>query len=437
MADIVTSRIFTDGEKGITAAKLNDIIASSVIQPAFYSAKPPTSTVAPTDQLLVLKTSGSYAQAPFQTVIDSVSAGLPTGDTEIWNVRMRSYNAIGNPNFEVDQVNVGTNQAPGNALSVDRWFTFYGTGNGGWTVQQLSENVMVPSTNFCISRKYFRLTTSATYSSPAATAYVYHLQAVEGSVLRELINDVHSIQLLVRSSVAGLKFGLALQSGDQSRSLTKLCTISAANTWTLITLPNIPVWPAAGNFTLSPGTTGYSLIVTLLAGTTYTASANDTWQSANVFGAVGQDNFFSKPIGSTFDMAFVQHEPSAVCSQLMDLPFDRNLDACLRYYTKSYSYAVKGGTVTDAGAISGIAMASQHPSIYTVFKKPMAKAPTVVPYSNVTGASSGVRDVLAGIDRSANSVITLGETGFGGFTVSATNASQTIYQWQYVALSGL
>jgi hypothetical protein len=94
MADIVTTRIFTDGERGITAAKLNDIVGSSVIQPVFYSAKPVSSTLVAGDKLLVLKGTGAYAQSDFQNVIDSVSAGI-NSDAEIWSVRLRSFNAIG------------------------------------------------------------------------------------------------------------------------------------------------------------------------------------------------------------------------------------------------------------------------------------------------------------------------------------------------------
>ena len=52
MSDIVTTRIFTDGEKGITATKMNDIIGSSVIQPAFYSAKSTASMADAADTLL-------------------------------------------------------------------------------------------------------------------------------------------------------------------------------------------------------------------------------------------------------------------------------------------------------------------------------------------------------------------------------------------------
>src|SRR5206468_12857107 len=119
--DITTTRIFSNAEQGITATKLNDIIAGSSVQPAFYSNKPVASTVDPPDTLLVLKAAGTYAQAPFSTVISSVSSQLPSSDPEIWSVRLRSFNAVGNPNFEVDQVNIGAAVANINGSCMDRW----------------------------------------------------------------------------------------------------------------------------------------------------------------------------------------------------------------------------------------------------------------------------------------------------------------------------
>ena len=58
-------------------------------------------------------------------------------------------------------------------------------------------------------------------------------------MFRELAGDVHSVSLLVRSSVAGLKFGLILRdSPTTTKTLAKLCTIPSSGTWTLIQLPN-------------------------------------------------------------------------------------------------------------------------------------------------------------------------------------------------------
>ena len=92
MSDITTTRIFTDGERGITAQKLNDIVGSSVIQPAFYTSKPTAGSADPADIALILK-AGAYAQVPISTLAGS------TTQAQIWSTRLRSFNAIGNPKF--------------------------------------------------------------------------------------------------------------------------------------------------------------------------------------------------------------------------------------------------------------------------------------------------------------------------------------------------
>src|SRR5258705_11989572 len=152
MADIITTRVFTDGEKGITAAKLNDIVASSAIQPAFVSSKPTASTADPADTMLLLKAAGTYAQVPFSTVVTSVNSQLPSSDSEIWLVRLRSFNAVGNPNFEIDQRNIGSLvAAPANGMILDRWnHNKSGTATLVASGQRISQNVGIPGINFLI-----------------------------------------------------------------------------------------------------------------------------------------------------------------------------------------------------------------------------------------------------------------------------------------------
>ena len=78
MSDLTTTRIFTDGERGITAAKLNDIVGSSTIQPAFYSSKPTAPTADPADIALILK-AGAYAQVPISSLAGSAT------QAQIWS----------------------------------------------------------------------------------------------------------------------------------------------------------------------------------------------------------------------------------------------------------------------------------------------------------------------------------------------------------------
>ncbi len=360
----------------------------------------------------------------------------------IWSVRLRSFNAAGNPTFEVDQKNCGNSVATGvNTPCIDRW-TVTGAGTWGVSSQQkpaVGSELVVQGTNFAISRSFLRLTLTTAQATLGATDSMYLYQSLEGAKFRELQYDVHSLQLLVRSSVSGLKFGVSLQDPTASRSLAKLCTITSSNVWQLITLPNLPIFPSAGTFSSSPGVLGYFLYITLAAGTSRTVAANDTWQNANVVGALGQDSFVSKTTSSTVDLAFLQHEPLNQCSTLIDCPFTQNYDDCLRYYQKTYNYGVVPGTATAAGAINGPVLPNGSPILPTPFKRNLARTPTVlISYSPVTGTANAVRDSYRAVDAGPTTWSGPGETapGYPVLPGGSVNSAQAIYTWHYTADTG-
>ena len=434
MADIVTGQIFVDAEKGITAAKMNNITGSAVIQPAFYTSKPVAGTADPTDIALILK-SGAYAQVPVSTLGGSAT------QSQIWSTRLRSFNAIGNPNFEVTQRNSGTSVTnPVAGLFIeDRW-SVQRAGTFAFNSGSLSSlgPVTLPGTSFYISRNALRVALTTAQASLGAGDYLRINQIAEGSNFRELQGDVHSLSLLVRSSVAGLMFGVALLDlPSPSRSLTKLCTIPSANTWTLIQLANLPAFPSAGTFNSVPGSTGYMLAITLAAGSTWMSPANDTWQNGFFVGAQGMNNFAASPVNSTFDIAMVMHEPGAVCSTFIDKPFSTNLDECQRYFTRSYDYGVVLPVVNAAGAINFMnPTTSSNVNPYVPFKKTMAKTPTVLTYSTVTGAPAVVDDTTNGVRRSVSSYINVGQNSFNGVVTTTVAAAAAQYMFHYTADSG-
>jgi hypothetical protein len=188
---------------------------------------------------------------------------------------------------------------------------------------------------------------------------------------------VHSISLLVYSSVGGHKFALSLRDIGATRSLVKLCTIPTASQWTLIPLPNLPVWDSGGGWSINPGAVGYTLSVVLACGTTYIAPATDIWQTGQFLGAPGMTNFGAAPLNSAFYLGFVQHEPGPVCSTLIDCPFSQNLPDCLRYYQKSYPYNVIGGGSSAPATITGtfIGGTAIYPTVS--FPTELAKTPTM------------------------------------------------------------
>jgi hypothetical protein len=304
----------------------------------------------------------------------------------IWNVRLRSFNAIGNPTFEVDQRTYFTGVTNQGGV-LDRWNL---TKNGTMTDTAVGTFglVPVPGSSFNITQYFLRTTLTGQETSLAAGDYLFFNQSVEGPLLREICSDVMSLQVLVRSSVAGLKFGITLRDGGTTRTLALLATIPSANTWTLCQFPNLPSFVSSGaSLSLAPGTVGFLLCLGLAVGTTNTAPSNNTWLSGNWVQAAGADNFASKPVSSTFDCAYVGLEPGPECSMPQDLRFTDNLLACQRYFAKSYDYnAVPSGT--GAGEQWFYSSAAQFAFGIWPFPSPMAKTPTVSIFNSVNGTAN-------------------------------------------------
>jgi hypothetical protein len=442
MSDLVAGYTFVDGEKGITATKLNNVVAGAVIQPSFYSAKPSSATLDPTDQLLELKNTGAYAQITGSQLITSVSNQVDV-TSQITAVRLRSFNACGNPNFEVDQrITGGTMPANGTIWVQDRWLGYNNTGVQPYWATATGQAIDLPGTNFRISQGLSNFSTqSASKPTLAASDQLLIQSTVEGPLMRELMDDVHSVSILVQTNVAGgLKFAMALRDSGGTRSLVKLCTIPTPNVMTLIQLPNIPIWASGGGWSEAVGVAGYTITICLAAGSSMITPANDTFQAGNFVGAIGMDNILSKPANSSLQIAFVQHEPGAKCTTLIDKPFSANLDECLRYYDKSYDYGTKAGTsntlnnwtlVNTNDMLSGSTIWRSYS-----YPKRLAKSANPVLYSYSTGAVNTVRNVSTSGDINVSSVGQAGELGYGQIVLSGPPAVNQILAWHYTVDTG-
>jgi len=357
----------------------------------------------------------------------------------IWAARLRSFNAVGNPNFEVDQRNIHALQtnATGVADSIDRWILQRQAGvTGQVTFGSPNQNTpgiaYVPGTNFRVGGYCMQFQTTTAQATLAVGDYLGAAHTVEGSVFRELQGDVSSISLLVWSNVAGLKFSVALRDNANAYSLSYLCTIPTANTWTLITLPAIPIWPVGGTFSLAPGSYAYQFWITLACGATLTAPSAGSWLSGNFIAAPAASNFLAT-VGNQFFCAFVQHEPGPICTTLIDKPFDQNYHECLRYFTKSQNYNVVAGTI--GGARCSFVSTATYLTIpvgTALFPRPMAKTPTITTWSDVTGVINACRDQQGNLDRGVSS-IPAGDKGFSQFTMASAMAAPGLVSFNYMA----
>jgi hypothetical protein len=306
--------------------------------------------------------------------------------SSIWSVRLRSFNALGNPNLEVDQRKCGTTTSyPTGAAGdfvMDRWIIGK-SGTMTLTANQAvaGTDLVVPGTNFRISQNYLNIILTAQEATLAAGDYIQLGSYTEGPLLRELIGGVHSVSLLVKCSTA-LTFTLALASiASPFYTLTKLCQITTPNQWTLFSLPNLPVWTSGATWALTPGVLGYFLKIGLAGGSTYLSPANDTWQSGNFIVGPGSTNFASLPVNTTFQLGFIQHEPGALCTTPIDKSFTQNHDECLRYFQKSWDYSSAVGSATATGVIAFQLFNTTAALGVLRFFKPMADVPTMTSYA--------------------------------------------------------
>ena len=362
----------------------------------------------------------------------------------IWSARLRSFNALQNSAFEVDQVNIHgvTNYPAGSSVQrqCDRWQVVKNAATAVIQAGSVSANTNLPGTNFRISQNVLSIGVTTPQASLAASEWLYAIQSVEGPRWRELAGDVHSVSLLAYCSIA-LNFSLGIRDPTSASSLIKMVSLPAG-VYTLITLPNLPNF-SGGSFSQSPGAVGYNIGICLGCGTTYQAPANDVWQAGNFLGFAGQNtgaaNNFMATNGATFRLAFVQHEPGSLCTTPIDCPFQQAYDDALRYYQKTYPYGIGPGAINSAGMISMFNPAGSNASYALTpirFPKVMAKTPTVTGYNNITGAINSVRDITNSADRAISAANTVGDSGFNGFVITGGATPLVNYQYHYIADTG-
>jgi hypothetical protein len=358
---------------------------------------------------------------------------------QITAVRLRSYNAVGNPNWEVDQRLTGYNANPPTSYWIcDRWYLTKNLATGVASVQDYYTSTSgsgLFGTNYNISRAMLSVSMATQQASLAAGEYWTIQQLIEGPAMRELSTDVHSLSIYCYCGVA-LKFGMVLRDSGGTRSLSKLCSIPAA-TWTVVQLPNIPVWASGGGWQWAPGVVGYTLSIVLACGSTYMAPANDTWQNGNFIGAVGMDNFFSKPVNTVFYCAFVQHEPGPSCTQFLDKPFSQNYQECLRYYTKSFGYSQAVSNYTSGGEVFFPMPQATFALGYTGFPVSMAKTSSINFYGSTTpGSAAGtVVEYPSAVVRTGVTAGSTNEQGLSYLNVPSGTAGQSI-RFHYTADTG-
>ena len=335
----------------------------------------------------------AYGSINADSIVTSVSGGvLGGGNASIMKNRIiNGAMVINQRGFSGAITDTGAT-----TYTLDRWYA-YGTIASKFTVAQSS----TASTGFNNS---LLATSSSAYTVGAGELFILG-QSIEGYNVADLGWGTASAKTVtlsfqVRSSLTGT-FGGSILNSAQDRSYPFTYTISAANTWTTI---SVTIAGDTSGTWLTTNGIGLKIYFGLGVGSTYTGTAG-AWASATYFSATGATSVVGTS-GATFYITGVQLEVGSSATGFEYRQYQQELALCQRYYETSYIYGTVAGTVGANGGnfsvvpSNTIAVTQVYNSVsYIVTKRAI---PTLTCYG-YSGNSGQVSREDTGADLGANS----------------------------------
>jgi hypothetical protein len=239
-------------------------------------------------------------------------------------------NRIINGGMVIDQRNAGASITPtGNAQLLDRWQAYISV-TSKFSVQQNAGSI-TPPVGFT---NYLGVTSLSAYSV-GASDYFYLRQAIEGFNFADMAWGTANAQPVtlsfrVYSSLTGT-FGGALSNSASSRSYPFSYTVSAANTWTTVSVTI--AGDTTGTWIGATNGVGLQVLFSLGTGTTYSGTAG-SWAGSVYVSATGATSVVGTN-GATFYITGVQLEAGTVATSFDWRPYGTELQLCQRYYYKT------------------------------------------------------------------------------------------------------
>jgi len=292
-----------------------------------------------------------------------------------------SKNLIINGGMTVAQRGTSAVTATAN-FPVDRFRVEHST-DGAFTAQQSTD---VPSgEGFVNSIKY--QTTTADLSL-AASQYFYTRQIIEGFNSAHLMFGSSSAKTLtlsfwVKSSLTGT-FGGSVWNNAFNRSYPYSYTIDAANTWEKKTITF--TGDTTGTWLTTNGR-GINVGWGLGLGSDYSGTAG-AWSASGLLSVTGATSLIST-LNATWYLTGVQLEVNDNATDFEHKTFSQELQACQRYFCRTYQYGTGTGTATSNACVSTSLSVAQAYASAGNWDLPvtMRTAPTVTVYSTVSGTS--------------------------------------------------
>lgn len=290
--------------------------------------------------------------------------------------------------------------------ALDRWRVNY-SNFGTWTY---GKNVGHADLSLTGHAKGAVFICTAATPSPASTASFLVSQRIESQFLWDIRKGTTNakkvtISFWVKSNVTG-SYIVEIYDATNTRHICKSFNINAADTLEKKEL-TFDADVLGSQLPIDPST-GLEIIFWMGAGSTYTSGTLATTWAAfnNANRAVGQVNVGSA-VNNYFFWTGVQLEVGDRATEFEFLPYDFQLQRCLRYYQKSFKDSVSpaSGVGINNGDSSAVAVVSSGLVRGELnFAPPMRDVPTLTGYNPIV-AGSQARDINAVADCTATSFI--------------------------------
>ncbi len=254
---------------------------------------------------------------------------------------------------------------------------------------------------------------------------------IEGYNFVPFVGKTATLSFWVKATKTGI-YCAAFRNNGIDRSYVVEYTVNSSDTWEKkeITL----------TFDYTGGTWDYTngrglrVSWTLASGSNF-QGAKDTWLTENCIATSNQVNACDN-VANNFSLSQVQFELGSSASDFKGRSIQRETSLCQRYYTKSYNINTNPGTIDNLGRITreeyGIGASV---TAYTMFPVLMRSTPTITCYSDVTGLSNMIRDVLNNVDKPVSTCRDISDNSFSGvaITIPCAGGPPNVIAFQYTA----
>lgn len=263
-------------------------------------------------------------------------------------------NGIINGNFDFFQaqntVNPIITSTSTQGYVADMWKYFaISTGTTlNFSVQYTSSNPSPTLSGFGSSTGY-TAQAGAAIASFSAGEYIDGLcHVMEGFNFQTYVKQTVTFGFWVQAQVAGT-YSFAIRNGTTNRSYVTTFTVNASGVWQYISIT--VQMDQAGTWALDNSLAMY-MSIGAVAGSTYSTSTLNTWQSGNFIAATGATNWYASTNYLTISQVSMVKGTYGLGSKGFirnGKTIEQELASCQRYYEKSYELGTAPASATTTG----------------------------------------------------------------------------------------